>query len=353
MWSVSKFIKSLAIAQVLATTFGGLGATPSIAQPTVVVAGPATGRHAELLRAMREGAGKAIEADADVTVTEVDDGCDAGRAEAAARLVAAARLALVIGHPCAAAAIAAARIYATAGIAFIALGVRHPDLTSKRAGPTIFRLAGRDDRQGEAAAVELIAQAPGAIAVIQDRTAYARTLTASITAALTARNQPAPIIIPIVAGRRDYEVELAKLKAAPLKVVFFAGYPPEASVVLRGMRKAGITSPLIASDANATDDFAATAAALDPSASGVKVMLRAPHSGGLAATDLTAAAQMAVAAWRTASRTAGASGDAIALLSGPDGSAALFNTNGDARIASFVAVPLVAGRWSKNANAGP
>ncbi len=328
---------------------------PAIAEvASVVVAGPATGRHAELLRAMREGAGKAIAAHPDVTVTEVDDGCDAGRAEAAARLVAAARPALVIGHPCAAAAIAAARIYATAGIAFVALGVRHPDLTSKRAGPTIFRLAGRDDRQGEAAAVELIAHAAGgATAIVQDRTSYARTLTASISAALVAKKQLPPVVIPIVAGRRDYDAELAKLKTASPKVVFFAGYPPEASVVLRGLRKAGITSPLIASDANATDDFAATAAALDPSASGVKVMLPAPHSGGRAAADLTAAAQMAVAAWLKVWRAAGFGGDAIALLSGPDGSAKLFDSNGDARIASFIAVPLVAGRWSQNANAGP
>ena len=326
-------------------------ALPAIAEvASIVVAGPATGRHAELLRAMRDGASKAIGAYSDVTVTDVDDGCDASRAEAAARLVVAARPALVIGHPCSAAAIAAAKVYATAGIAFIALGVRHPDLTSKRAGPTIYRLAGRDDRQGDAAAVELIAHAPGAIAVIQDRTAYARTLTTSISAALAAKKQPPPIVIPIVAGRRDYDAELAKLTAAPLTVVFFAGYPPEASVVLRGLRKAGIKTPLIASDANATDDFAATAAALDPSASGVKVMLRAPHSGGLAAADLAVSAQTAVAAWLIASRAGGA---ASAVLSGPDGSTSLFDSDGDARIASFVAVPLVAGQWSQNANAGP
>ena len=121
-------------------------ATPGRADPTIVVAGPATGRHAETLAAMAEGARRAGAGHA-IRLIEVDDGCDAGRAEGAARLIVADKPDLVLGHPCPAAAIAAAKVYAASGVLFIALGVRHPDLTDKRAGPTIFRLAGRDDRR--------------------------------------------------------------------------------------------------------------------------------------------------------------------------------------------------------------
>ena len=60
--------------------------------------------------------------------------------------------AFVVGHPCSGSAVAAASLYGAAGIVFIAPGVRHPALTAKRAGMTVFRLAGRDDRQGDAAA---------------------------------------------------------------------------------------------------------------------------------------------------------------------------------------------------------
>ncbi len=287
-----------------------------------------------------------VAAGSDLRIEEVDDGCDAARAEGAARLVVVGKPDLVIGHPCPAAAIAAARIYAQAGVVFMALGVRHPDLTDKRAGPTIFRLAGRDDRQGEAAAADLLALAPaGRIAIVQDRTAYARGLTAAVSAAIVADKGPPPVVVPIVAGRRDYDAEIAKLTGPPPEAIFFAGYPAEAAVVLRSVRKAQIAAAFIASDANATDEFAQAA---EGSRYPVKVMVRGVGSGGLAPGDLDAAAERAVTIW-LAARDAG---DAGPLVGGLTGRAPLpFDAKGDARVESFVAVPLVAGRWSKSANA--
>jgi branched-chain amino acid transport system substrate-binding protein len=323
----------------------GLLAYPAAAE-TVIVAGPATGRHASTLPLMAAGARKAA-VGTSATIEEVDDGCDAARAAGAARVIAAGKPDLVIGHPCPAAAIAAARVYAEAGVLFVALGVRHPALTGPRAGPTIFRLAGREDRQGHAAADALIGLAPnGRIAVVQDRTAYARGLTAGVAAALNARKLAPPLVIPIIAGRRDYGPDLAKLKTSPPDAVFFAGYPPEAAVVLRGLRQMGFTGPVIASDANATDDFAAAAAALSGlSQAAVKVMVPAAGSGGLDGDDLERGAEGAVRAWLAARAT----GNAVqGLARGP-----VFDENGDARIAAFIAAPLIDGRWSYQAGRRP
>ena len=316
--------------------------------PHVVVAGPATGRHAQVLPAIVAGARRGS-AGTDVRISDVDDGCDAARAQGAAEVIAAMKPDLVIGHPCPAAAIAAARVYAQHGVVFIALGVRHPALTEKRAGQTIFRWAGRDDRQGAAAAAELAALAPGGeIAIVQDRTAYARGLTAAVTAALAARNLPAPTVIPIVAGRRDYDAELARLTASPPQAIFFAGYPSEAAVVLRELRKAKLGAALVASDANATEEFAQTVAAAGGSQGAVKVMVHAAGSGGLGADALDDAAARAVGAWRGAHET----GDAVRALGATEGNrATAFDEKGDARIDSFTAVPLVAGRWSGSATA--
>jgi branched-chain amino acid transport system substrate-binding protein len=289
-------------------------------------------------------------------MTEVDDGCDAGRAEGAARMIVADKPDLVIGHPCPAAAIAAAKVYAAAGVLFIALGVRHPDLTEKRAGPTIFRLAGRDDRQGEAVAAELLAVAPqGKIAIVQDRTAYARSLTAAVKGELAARKIAPPVVIPIVAGRRDYDAEVQKLKISPPEAVFFAGYPSEAAVVLRSLRKAGITASLIASDANATDEFGSAAATVGPSKPAVSVMMRAPHSGGMTSADLRWAASRALTVWLSLKANNKPSEIVGRLaLSEPVGEDGLqFDAKGDARVPSFAAVPLVEGRWPRRANTGP
>ncbi|MGZ8410919.1 MAG: ABC transporter substrate-binding protein [Hyphomicrobium sp.] len=333
-----------------------LQAAPGLADSALVIAGPATGRYAETLPAMAAGAHEALAGRA-IRITEVDDGCDAGRAEGAARVIVAEKPDLVIGHPCPAAAIAAAKIYAAAGVLFIALGVRHPDLTDKRAGPTIFRLAGRDDRQGQAAAAELLAVAPqGKIAIVQDRTAYARGLTAAVTAELSARKIAPPFVVPIVAGRRDYDAEMQKLKSSPPEAVFFAGYPSEAAVVLRSLRKVGIAAALIASDANATDEFgAAAASSVDPSTPAVKVMMRAPRSGGMNSADLKWAASRAVKIWLSLKATSQSS-DMAGQLAGSEAQGedrVQFDAKGDARVPSFAAVPLVAGRWPRSANAGP
>ena len=75
-------------------------------------------------------------------IVERDDNCAAKEAEEAARALIAQGVALVVGHPCAAAAIAAAKVYAPAGIVFLAPATRNPALTEPRAGPTIFRLGG-------------------------------------------------------------------------------------------------------------------------------------------------------------------------------------------------------------------
>jgi branched-chain amino acid transport system substrate-binding protein len=334
---------AVAVGTVLATV-------PARAGETIAVAGPATGRHAATLAAMGAGA-RSVARDAGIVVREFDDGCDAARAEGAARVIAAQKPDLVIGHPCPAAAIAAARIYAANDVLFVALGVRHPDLTVRRAGPTVFRLAGRDDRQGSEAAAILSALAPtGRIAIVQDRTAYARGLTETVAAELATRKLPAPIVVPIVAGRRDYDADLAKLKAAPPEAIFFAGYPSEAAVVLRGLRTGGVDAALVASDANATDDFALAAAAHEGTLKGVvKVMVQAPGSGGHGIDDLEVSAGQAAAVWRAARSEGDA---AAALVRGTAGGPVTFDENGDARLTSFAAVPLVGGRWAKSANAG-
>jgi ABC-type branched-subunit amino acid transport system substrate-binding protein len=311
---------------------------------TVVVAGPSTGRYADRFSAMMLGARRAT-ASHNVQIVELDDGCDAGRAEGAARMTISDNPDLVIGHPCPAAAIAAARVYAAAGVLFIALGVRHPDLTDKRAGPTIFRLAGRDDRQGVEAAHVLHALAPdGPIAIIQDRTAYARAISSAIAAELSVRKAPSPVIIPIVAGRRDYGTEIKRLKDTPPKAIFFAGYPAEAGVLLRSLRNAQVTAPFIASDANATEGFAAAAALAGETGSDVSVMVPAAGAGGLDEEGLEQAAADAVRAWRAARN----SGDAVQELARGEA----FDERGDARVASFRAAPLVNGQWANNAALG-
>lgn len=335
-------------------------ARPALAEELVVVAGPATGRHSALLQTMADTATRAAAAASPtLKIIEEDDGCDPARAKGTAALIVDKKPSLVIGHPCPAAAIAAAPLYAAAGIPFIALGVRHPALTSPRAGPAVFRLAGRDDRQGDAAAEALLRAAPEKrIAIIQDRTAYARSILAETTGALTRAAAPPALVLPIVAGRRDYEPEIAKLAAAKPEAILFAGYPSEAAVILRGLRKAGLTATLIASDANATPEFAEAANLSNSPADAVQVLTPAEaHSGADAippqSRGLSILAAAAIESWTAAASAAGSNDPAkiaAALSAAPVATQSMgeisFDANGDARLPSFTAARLVAGQWS-------
>lgn len=391
-----RILPSATVAAVAAVTWAlnGMGGSAAADDSLIAIAGPARGPHAGLLQAIIAGAADGLRAPGDGPKADSrapprmvieDDGCRPETAKGAAEALVALKPALVIGHPCPAAAIAAAPIYAAAGIPFLAIGVRHPDLTDRRAGPSIFRLAGRDDRQGEAAARTLLASAPGRrIAIIQDRTAYARAISGSTVAALEQLGVVSATVLPIVAGRRQYEAEIAKLAEMNVEATLFAGYPSEAAVILRGMRRAGIKGLLLGSDANATADFANAVREIDGS-DRVAVLMPAIVNKSFSERELAAArspepprdanispahplrvlAMAAAEIWLQSRDDVAASDPSSAGQSAATPSVApplaaiigarhhatsalgeiSFDQRGDARVPSFAAATLVDGEW--------
>lgn len=211
-----------------------------------------------------------------VTVAIEDDQCSAdGGASAAARLVAKGA-AIVIGHPCSNAAIAAARVYAKASIAFVAIGARHPDLTAKRAGPGVFRLGGRDDAQAtDTARLIQNGASGGNTAIIHDRTVYARGLANGVATNL--RKAPGGIVSihTIVAGEKDYAAVVATVLALRPDTIYFAGFPIEGAIILKQLRAAGTTARFIGCDALNDPTFSDAAGAAGQGA-GIVASILAP-----------------------------------------------------------------------------
>jgi branched-chain amino acid transport system substrate-binding protein len=370
-----------ALASLLIAALGGtfLSILEARAEIVIGLATADTGRNAETsgaLKSTAEAALAKLNASGGVLgellrLVTVDDSCtEAGGAAAAAELVrAGARLAL--GHPCDRAALSGAAVYAPAGVLFLATATRHAALTERRAGTTIYRLSGRDDRQGAAAGAWLASASPaGRIAIVQDRTAYARGLTAAVTAALAERALPAPVVFPIVAGEKAYAPVVTGIMDANAEAVFFAGYPAEATIILSGLRRAGSKARFLGSDSLATPDFTALPIARDP---GVRLMLRPGLVGEPAQmernlVDLAEATQVPVAAngdrltplmleaaisiWAEAARRAGST-SALALISALDAGrfdmgslgTVSFDEKGDARIPSFIAAAWTGSHW--------
>lgn len=247
----------------------------------IAVAGPASDRgasdteriFAEARRAVDRinGAGGLI--GRQVELVRADDGCDRAKAEGVARDLATKGVVLVLGHPCTNPALAAAVIYGQENILFIATETRHPSLTRKRAGATIFRLSGRDDQQGQAAG-RILARAArdGPVAIIHDRTAYARALADAAEATVKAASGAAPITATIVGGDKDYPLVIKKVRQA--RAIFFAGFPMEAGFLFTALRGAGSDATFLGSDSLATTEFATTFAA---DAKGLRVLV-APNA---------------------------------------------------------------------------
>lgn len=353
------------VAVALAAMLGAAGADAAAAEALVAVVGPADGADAARTRVIRAAAERGIARLAGsvggepVRIVADDDGCTAAGGEAAARRVAALRPALVLGHPCAASAIAAAKVYAQADILFIATATRHPALTQRRAGPTIFRLDGRDDRQGRFAGQEIARLYPGErVALLSDRTIYARRIVAEAQAALRAAGAPEPVLLPLVAGEKDYARLVAAVAASGARVVLFAGFAIEAGIVLRQLRAANSTARFIGSDATATAEFPEVAG---DAGRGARCVVRAEADPGAAlsvAADARAGdahaptadsagealarrTEVGVAAWAAAVARAGTLAGrpvAAALQAGGESGAQgaiSFEAGGDARLESF------------------
>jgi branched-chain amino acid transport system substrate-binding protein len=344
-------------------------ASAALADVLIGVPGPVAGPHAavagDIARAVKLAADQ-INAAGGVggerlKIIETDDGCTAAQGEKAARTLVARRVALVVGHPCANAAVAAAAIYAEAGVVFIAPATRHPALTEPRAGATIFRLAGRDDGQGASAADYLMRTFPGKpLAVVTDGSRFAKGLVHNALAAFKAAQRNDVLTARIEGGQKDYAQLIAKFKEAQPAAVFFAAFPIEGGLLLKQMHAAGLTTVFLGSDAIANGQLAQTAGA---DAKGARALL--PHDASAKVSEATrrdrfvlqaisgpfVSAYAAVEAWRAAAARAQTSApDAVssALQAGTFDTvlgAISFDETGDARVPSYDIVTWKDGAW--------
>jgi branched-chain amino acid transport system substrate-binding protein len=140
-----------------------------------------------------------------LTLAIGDDLCDRKQADAVANQMAGRKVAVVIGHLCSGASIAAATVYAESGIIEISPAATNPQFTDNRAGPGIFRLAGRDDRQGPAVAAFIAARFKDKrIAVVHDEGSYGKTLSDDVEKALGAAGLKPILSDTYESGGRDY-----------------------------------------------------------------------------------------------------------------------------------------------------
>jgi branched-chain amino acid transport system substrate-binding protein len=250
-----------ALAAGLAASAGGAWAQDDL---TIAVTGPLTGLYAAYGLQMKAGAEQAVE---DINarggvngkllrLVAFDDACDREAAMSAARSAIAQNAVLVAGHFCSSASILAAPLYAKAGVVQISPASSSPKLTDERAGPGVFRIAGRDDQQGVVAGRFLAARFAGKrIAILHDRTIYGQGIATAVKQTLNRAGITEAFNGVIRPGEKDYAEVIAKVQGARIEAIFFGGYHTEAAILIRQMREQGVSATLLGSDTLVTQEY--------------------------------------------------------------------------------------------------
>lgn len=240
----------------------GKEANPNVTK--IAVVGPVTGQYASFGTQMTNGADLAV---ADINAAggvlgktlklQVgDDACDPKQAVAIANQMAGDDVALVAGHFCSGSSIPASNVYGESDVVMISPASTNPALTDQRAGPNIYRVIGRDDKQGGVAGAYLAENfGDKNIAIIDDKTAYGKGLADEVKKALNAAGVQEVLNESYTAGEKDYSALVSKLKQADVDALFIGGYHTESGLILRQMRDQGMDTVLMSGDALVTQEF--------------------------------------------------------------------------------------------------
>jgi branched-chain amino acid transport system substrate-binding protein len=120
----------------------------------------------------------------------------------------------------------------------------------------VFRVVGRDDHQGIIAGNYLADHwGEQRIAILHDGQAYGQGLAEETKKTLNARGVREAIFQQITPGLVDYFEVVEKIRATNVDVLYYAGYPPEAGLLIRQLRDRGDDLQLVAADGLSSEDF--------------------------------------------------------------------------------------------------
>lgn len=233
------------------------------AEIQVGMAGPLTGQNASMGEQMRHGAEQAV-ADLNaaggvngtrLNLTKADDACDPKQAVAVASQLASRGAVMVAGHYCSGSSIPAAPIYAEEGVLQISPASTNPQLTEQGL-QTTFRVCGRDDQQGGAAASYIAGHFKGQkIAVLQDKTAYGKGIADEVVAGLKKAGIEPVLYEAYTTGERDFNALVSRLKQAGAALVYIGGAHTETGLIVRQLRAQGSRAVVMGGDSLMTTEF--------------------------------------------------------------------------------------------------
>lgn len=182
-----------------------------------------------------------------------DDQADPKVGTTVAQKLVDAKVAGIVGHLNSGVTIPASEIYNQAGIPMISGSATNPQVT-ERGYRVTFRVVGRDDQQGPAVAGYLASEVkPGAVAVIDDATAYGEGLANEVEKTLKAANIK---VLPREKGTdktTDWKAVLTKIKGGDPQAIFYGGMDATGGPLLKQARELGIKAVFAFGDGACTE----------------------------------------------------------------------------------------------------
>lgn len=242
-------------------------AAPLHADISIGLIGPFTGQYAVNGEQMKRGAQQAVKdinaaggiLGQKIKLEEADDACDPKQAVSAAGQMVSKDVKFVVGHYCSGSAIPSSKVFMEEKVVMISPGATNPKLTDE-GGESIFRICGRDDRQGEVVADTIVKEFKGKnVAVLHDKSAYGRGLADEVKKNLNKNNITEVMFEAFTPGQQDYTALVGSMKQKNVEVVFIGGYHTEGGLITRQLRQAGSSAQVFAGDAFVTNEFWAIA----------------------------------------------------------------------------------------------
>jgi len=233
------------------------------AEIVIAVVGPISGPLAAFGEQMQRGAEMAVKninrtggiLGQKVVLQVGDDTCDTEDAVEVAKQMLNSGAVFVVGNLCSSASIAASKIYHQGGILQISPASTNPELTEQGLD-NVFRVCGRDDKQGLTAASYVVDGKLGKkVAVIHDQTTYGQGLADEFKKHLNKKGISEVLYEAVARGDKEFSSLAKKMRSSGVDLMYFGGLHVEAGLIARQMRKLGLEAKVMAGDALATREY--------------------------------------------------------------------------------------------------
>lgn len=248
---------------------GLLGAVDMARADVLVgVAGPLNGSFANVGRDIGAGADIAIAAinarggldGQKLKAVVVDDKCEAETATAVANQLVGKGVRFVIGHPCTAAALPAAHVYADHGVLFIDVGATNPRLTDETVGPSVLRLAIRSDLQGKAIGDYLTGHFAGKrVAFVHDGSVYGQGLVEAAAKRFSEAGGTVATTETFTPGERSQNKLVGRIQDAAVSAVVMGALQADGAVIALALKARGLDVAVVGGEALGLEEFRALA----------------------------------------------------------------------------------------------